>query len=118
MKKRNDTDEITLESWQAERRQMEEELARESAEFRAVLDKARQDESMPPEMKEAFLAAGDKMLEADDWLKGMYASTTEIIAHCDEMEAKLKALDMKAKSKSKATAKGAKKGKAKKEAKK
>ena len=96
MKKKNETDEITLESWKAECRQMEEELERDSAEFRATLDKARQDESLPPEMKKAFLEAGNKMLEADVWLKDTYSFTTNAIASFDEMEAKLKALEAKA----------------------
>ncbi len=97
MKKKNDMDEVTLESWEAERKQMEEELAHESAEFRDLMDEARRDKSIDPEIRKTFLEYGEKMMEADDWLRGLYASTSEIVAHCDEMEAKLKALDAKAK---------------------
>lgn len=99
MKAKNETDEVTLESWKAECKQMEEEMARDSAELRTIIAEAQADESLDPEMKKIILETGEKMLGADGWLKGIYAFTTDVIAHCDEMMAKVDAIEKNNKSK-------------------
>ena len=94
-----ETDEVTLESWKKERAQMEAEMEKDSAELRAILDEARNDPDLDPEMKRIMLETGEKMLGADGWLRDVNKFTTDVIKHCDEVIAKCDAIDKKAKAK-------------------
>lgn len=92
-------DEVTLESWKKECAQMEAEMEKDSAELRAILDEARNDPDLDPEMKRIMLETGEKMLGADGWLKDVNKFTTDVIKHCDEVIAKCDAIDKKSKVK-------------------
>ena len=95
-----EADEVTLESWKKECAQMEAEMEKDSAELRAILDEARNDPDLDPEMKRIMLETGEKMLGADGWLRDINKFTTDVIKHCDEVIAKCDAIDKKAKAKS------------------
>jgi len=84
-----ENDEITLESWRAERRQMEAEMEADSAQLKAAMEEALADDDLPSEMKDVIRKVGTKMLEADTWLREMYDSTEDTIKRCDEMIAKV-----------------------------
>ena len=92
-------DEVTLESWKKECAQMEAEMEKDSAELRAILDEAKNDPDLDPEMKRIMLETGEKMLGADGWLRDVNKFTTDVIKHCDEVIAKCDAIDKKAKAK-------------------
>ena len=94
-----ETDEVTLESWEKECAQMEAEMEKDSAELRAILDEARNNPEIDPEMKRVMLETGEKLLGADGWLRDIYKSTTDVIKHCDEVIAKCDAIDKKSKAK-------------------
>ena len=94
-----EADEVTLESWKKECAQMEAEMEKDSAELRAILDEARNDPDLDPEMKRIMLETGEKMLGADGWLRDVNKFTTDVIRHCDEVIAKCDAIDKKAKAK-------------------
>ena len=85
--------ELTLEGWRAERRQMEAEMAADSAQLKAAMEEALANDDLPAEMKKVIRESGAKLLEADEWLRGMYDSTEETIKHCDELIAKADALE-------------------------
>ena len=91
-------DEVTLESWKKECAQMEAEMEKDSAELRAILDEAKNDPDLDPEMKRIMLETGEKMLGADGWLRDINKFTTDVIKHCDEVIAKCDAIDKKAKA--------------------
>ena len=88
-----DSSEITLESWQAERRQMEAKMAADSAQLKAAMEEALANDDFPAEMKQVIRESGTKLLELDDWLREMYDSAEDTIKHCDEMIAKVDALE-------------------------
>ena len=94
-----EADEVTLESWKKECSQMEAEMEKDSAELRAILDEARNDPDLDPEMKRIMLETGEKMLGADGWLRDVNKFTTDVIKHCDEVIAKCDAIDKKSKVK-------------------
>ena len=85
--------ELTLEGWRAERRQMEAEMAADSAQLKAAMEEALANDDLPLEMKKVIRESGAKLLEADDWLREMYDSTEDTIKHCDEMIAQVDALE-------------------------
>lgn len=93
-----EADEVTLESWKKEYAQMEAEMEKDSAELRAILDEAKNDPDLDPEMKRIMLETGEKMLGADGWLRDVNKFTTDVIRHCDEVIAKCDAIDKKAKA--------------------
>ena len=105
-----EADEVTLESWKKECAQMEAEMEKDSAELRAILDEARNDPDLDPEMKRIMLETGEKMLGAAGWLKDVNKFTTDVIRHCDEVIAKCDAIDKKAKAKKTATRSAKRKG--------
>ena len=72
-----EADEVTLESWKKECAQMEAEMEKDSAELRAILDEARNDPDLDPEMKRIMLETGEKMLGADGWLRDVNKFTTD-----------------------------------------
>lgn len=82
-------DEITLESWRAERREMEAEMAADNAQLKAAMEEALARDDLPPEMKDIIRESGTKLLEADEWLREMYDAAEETIKRCDEMIAKV-----------------------------
>ena len=88
-----EADEYTLESWQAERQRLEAEMAVDSARLRAAMEEALANDDLPPEMKKIIRESGSKLLEADEWLREMYDSTEDTIKRCDEMIAKVDALE-------------------------
>ena len=88
-----ETDEYTLESWQAERQKLEAEMAADSAQLKAAMEEALANDDLPSEMKKIIRESGSKLLEADEWLREMYDSTEENIKRCDEMIAKVNALE-------------------------
>ena len=88
-----ETDEYTLESWQAERQKLEAEMAADSAQLKAAMEEALANDDLPPEMKKVIRESGAKLLEADEWLREMYDSTEETIKRCDELIAKADALE-------------------------
>ena len=94
-----EADEVTLESWKKECAQMEAEMEKDSAELRAILDEAKNDPDLDPEMKRIMLETGEKMLGADGWLRDINKFTTDVIRHCDEVIAKCDAIDKKSKVK-------------------
>ena len=105
-----EADEVTLESWKKECAQMEAEMEKDSAELRAILDEARNDPDLDPEMKRIMLETGEKMLGADGWLRDVNKFTTDVIKHCDEVIAKCDAIDKKAKAKKTAKRSAKRKG--------
>ena len=86
-----ETDEVTLESWRAERRQMEQEMAADSANLKAAMEEALADDDLPLEMKKVIRESGRKLLGADKWLREMYDWTEDTIKRCDELIAKVDA---------------------------
>ncbi len=82
-------DEITLESWREERRDMEARMAADSAQLKAAMEEALARDDLPPEMKDMIRESGTKLLEADEWLREMYDATEDTIKRCDEMIAKV-----------------------------
>ena len=88
-----DSSEITLESWRAERNKLETEMATDSAQLKAAMEEALANDELPPEMKKVIRESGTKLLELDDWLREMYDSAEDTIKHCDEMIAKVDALE-------------------------
>ena len=86
-------DDITLEGWRAERREMEAEMAADNAQLKAAMEEALANDDLPAEMKKVIRESGTKLLELDDWLREMYDSTEETIKRCDEMIAKVDALE-------------------------
>ena len=105
-----EADEVTLEYWKKECAQMEAEMEKDSAELRAILDEARNDPDLDPEMKRIMLETGEKMLGADGWLKDVNKFTTDVIKHCDEVIAKCDAIDKKSKVKKTAKRSAKRKG--------
>ena len=88
-----ETDEYTLQSWRAERQKLEAEMAADSAQLKAAMEEALANDELPPEMKKIIRESGSKLLEADEWLREMYDSTEDTIKRCDEMIAKVDALE-------------------------
>ena len=88
-----ETDEYTLESWQAERQKLEAEMAADSAQLKAAMEEALANDDLPSEMKKIIRESGSKLLEADEWLREMYDSTEDTIKRCDELIAKVDALE-------------------------
>ena len=88
-----ETDEVTLESWRAERQKLEAEMAADSAQLKTAMEEALADDDLPSEMKDVIRKVGTKMLEADSWLREMYDSTEETIKRCDELIARADALE-------------------------
>ena len=88
-----ETDEYTLESWRAERQKLEAEMAADSAQLKAAMEEALANDDLPPEMKKIIRESGTKLLELDDWLHEMYDSTEDTIKRCDELIAKVDALE-------------------------
>ena len=88
-----ESNEFTLENWQAERQKLEAQMAADSAQLKAAMEEALANDDLPPEMKKVIRESGTKLLEADDWLREMYDSTEETIRHCDELFAKADALE-------------------------
>ena len=88
-----ESNEFTLENWQAERQKLEEQMAADSAQLKAAMEEALANDDLPPEMKKVIRESGTKLLEADDWLREMYDSTEETIRHCDELIAKADAME-------------------------
>lgn len=88
-----ETDEYTLESWQAERQKLETEMAADSAQLKAAMEEALANDDLPSEMKKIIRESGSKLLEADEWLREMYDSTEDTIKRCDELIAKVDALE-------------------------
>jgi len=103
--KETNDDELTLESWEAECRQMEEETAQSSAEIRKIMADIRADDDMDPEVRKVMLEVGESILGMDRQVKEMNATASELIAQCDAMIAKADRLERKAKRK-KTTRKG------------
>ena len=88
-----ETGEYTLESWRAERNKLETEMVTDSAQLKAAMEEALANDELPPEMKKVIRESGTKLLALDDWLREMYDSTEETIKRCDEMIAKVDALE-------------------------
>ncbi len=88
-----ESNEFTLENWQAERQKLEAQMAADSAQLKAAMEEALANDDLPLEMKKVIRESGAKLLEADDWLREMYDSTEETIRHCDELIAKADALE-------------------------
>ena len=86
-------DDITLEGWRAERREMEAEMAADNAQLKAAMEEALANDDLPAEMKKVIRESGTKLLELDDWLHEMYDSTEDTIKRCDELIAKVDALE-------------------------
>ena len=82
-------DEVTLESWREERRDMEARMAADSAQLKAAMEEALARDDLPPEMKDIIRESGTKLLEADEWLREMYDSAEDTIKRCDELIAKV-----------------------------
>ena len=101
LKRTKESDELTLESWRAERRQMESEMAADSAQLKAAMEEALANDDLPPEMRKIIRESGTKLLEADEWLREMYDSTEDTIKRCDELIAKVDALEVRRGGKSK-----------------
>ena len=100
-KRIKESDELTLESWRAERRQMESEMAADSAQLKAAVEEALANDDLPPEMRKIIRESGTKLLEADEWLREMYDSAEDTIRRCDEMIAKVDALEARCGGKAK-----------------
>ena len=88
-----ETDEYTLESWQAERQKLEAEMVADSAQLKAAMEEALANDDLPAEMKKVIRESGTKLLELDDWLREMYDSAEDTIKRCDELIAKVDALE-------------------------
>ncbi len=88
-----ETDEYTLESWQAERQKLEAQMAADNAQLKAAMEEALANEDLPAEMKKVIRESGTKLLELDDWLREMYDSAEDTIKRCDELIAKVDALE-------------------------
>ena len=88
-----ETDEYTLQNWQAERQKLEAQMAADSAQLKAAMEEALANDDLPPEMKKVIRESGSKLLEADEWLREMYDSTEGTIKHCDERIAQVDALE-------------------------
>ena len=97
------TDEVTLESWQAERQKLETEMAADSAQLKAAMEEALANDDLPSEMKKIIRESGSKLLEADEWLREMYDSAEDTIKRCDELIAKVDALEVRRGGKAKKT---------------
>ena len=82
-------DDITLEGWRAELRDMEAKMAADSAQLKAAMEEALARDDLPPEMKDIIRESGTKLLEADEWLREMYDAAEDTIKRCDEMIAKV-----------------------------
>ena len=98
-----ETDEYTLESWQAERQKLEAQMAVDSAQLKAAMEEALANDDLPSEMKKIIRESGSKLLEADEWLREMYDSAEETIKRCDEMIAKTAALEAQSSGQPKTT---------------
>ena len=96
-----ENDEITLESWRAERQKLEAEMAADNAQLKAAMEEALARDDLPPEMKDIIRESGTKLLEADEWLREMYDSAEDTIRRCDEMIAKVDALEARCGGKAK-----------------
>ena len=88
-----ETGEYTFESWRAERNKLETEMATDSAQLKAAMEEALANDELPPEMKKVIRESGTKLLALDDWLREMYDSAEDTIRRCDEMIAKVDALE-------------------------
>ena len=88
-----ETGEYTLESWRAERNKLETEMVTDSAQLKAAMEEALANDELPPEMKKVIRESGTKLLALDDWLREMYDSAEDTIRRCDEMIAKVDALE-------------------------
>ena len=76
---------------------MEAESEREDAELRKQMDEIEADDEMDPEVKQAMLEAGKKVLGMGGWLNDFNARMEKIIVHCDEIVAKCEDRGSKAK---------------------
>ena len=88
-----ETDEYTLQNWQAERQKLEAQMAADSAQLKAAMEEALANDDLPAEMKKVIRESGTKLLELDDWLREMYDSAEDTIKRCDELIAKVDALE-------------------------
>ncbi len=98
-----ETDEYTLEGWRAERQKLEAEMVSDSAQLKAAMEEALANDDLPPEMKKIIRESGSKLLEADEWLREMYDSAEDTIKRCDELIAKVDALEARRGGKAKKT---------------
>ena len=98
-----ETDEYTLENWQAERQKLEVQMAADNAQLKAAMEEALANEDLPAEMKKVIRESGTKLLELDDWLREMYDSAEDTIKRCDELIAKVDALEARRGGKAKKT---------------
>ena len=98
-----ETDEYTLESWRVERQKLEAEMVADSAQLKAAMEEALANDDLPPEMKKIIRESGSKLLEADEWLREMYDSAEDTIKRCDELIAKVDALEVRRGGKAKKT---------------
>ena len=57
------------------------------------MEEALANDELPPEMKKVIRESGTKLLALDDWLREMYDSAEDTIRRCDEMIAKVDALE-------------------------
>ena len=92
-KQAKETGEYTLESWRAERQKLEAQMAADNAQLKAAMEEALANDDLPAEMKKVIRESGTKLLELDDWLREMYDSTEDTIKRCDELIAKVDALE-------------------------
>ena len=88
-----ETDEYTLQNWQAERQKLEAQMAADSAQLKAAMEEALANDDLPAEMRKVIRESGTKLLELDDWLHEMYDSAEDTIKRCDELIAKVDALE-------------------------
>ena len=95
MKRKQKEEELSLESWKMECAEMEAESDREDAELRKQMEEIEANAEMDPEVKQAMLEVGKKVLGMGEWFKDFNARTTDMIAHCDEIIAKCEATDRK-----------------------
>ena len=95
MKRKQKEEELSLESWRKECAEMEAESDREDAELRKQMEEIEANAEIDPEVKQAMLEVGEKVLGMGEWLKDFNARTTDMIAHCDEIIAKCEATDRK-----------------------
>ena len=80
---------------------MESEMAADSAQLKAAMEEALANDDLPPEMRKIIRESGTKLLEADEWLREMYDSAEDTIRRCDEMIAKVDALEARCGGKAK-----------------
>ena len=97
MKRKQKEEELSLESWKKECAEMESESDREDAELRKQMEEVEANAEMDPEVKQAMLEVGEKVLGMGEWVKDFNARTTDMIAHCDGIIAKCEATDRKPK---------------------